>query len=99
MSKKEIAGFGASGRNGGWWSGKFPVPPARFKGAGIHTIRTPIQVPQANVIAERFVRTFCAECLDWLFILSARHLYRLLLAFTKHYNQDLTETFMQVAVA
>ena len=26
--EKEIAGFGASGRNGGWCSGKFPVTPA-----------------------------------------------------------------------
>jgi transposase InsO family protein len=28
-----------------------------FGGAGIRIVRTPIQAPQANAIAERFVRT------------------------------------------
>ncbi len=29
--EKEIAGFGASGRNGGWCSSKFPVTPATLE--------------------------------------------------------------------
>jgi putative transposase len=49
-----------------------------FQGAGIRIVGTPIQVPQANGIAERFVRTIRSECLDWLLIANARHLERLL---------------------
>jgi putative transposase len=40
----------------------------------------------ANAIAERFVRTARAECLDWLLILSRRHLERILRVFVDHYN-------------
>jgi putative transposase len=39
-----------------------------FGGAGIRIVRAPIQAPQANAIAERFVRTVRSECLDWLLI-------------------------------
>jgi transposase InsO family protein len=58
-----------------------------FEGAGIRIVRTPIQVPQANGIAERFVRTVRFECLDWLLIINARHLERLLAVFSDHYNR------------
>ena len=47
---------------------------AVFEAQDIRIVRTPIQAPQANGIAERFVRTARAECLDWLLILNARHL-------------------------
>jgi len=58
-----------------------------FQGAGIRIVRTPIQAPQANGIAERFVRTFRAECLDWLLILNAQHLWRVLDVYIDHYNR------------
>jgi putative transposase len=58
-----------------------------FHGAGIRIVRTPIQAPQANGIAERFVRTVRSECLDWLLILNARHVERLLTVFIDHYNR------------
>ncbi|PYQ73928.1 MAG: hypothetical protein DMG04_12225 [Acidobacteria bacterium] len=45
-----------------------------FQGAGIRIVRTPIQAPLANGIAERFVRTVRSECLDWLLIANRRHL-------------------------
>jgi transposase InsO family protein len=58
-----------------------------FHGAGIRVVRTPIQAPQANGIAERFVRTIRSECLDWLLITNRRHLERVLSVFIDHYNR------------
>src|SRR5262249_38740589 len=52
----------------------------------IQIVRTPIEAPQANGIAERFVRTVRSECLDWLMIVNARHLERALTVFIDHYN-------------
>jgi putative transposase len=45
-----------------------------FRSDGIGIIRTPFRAPQANGVAERFVRTVRSECLDWLLILNQRHL-------------------------
>lgn len=59
---------------------------AVFEAEHIRIVRTPIQVPEANGIAERFVRTARSECLDWLLILNARHLTRVLAEFIDHYN-------------
>src|SRR5207249_1444400 len=57
-----------------------------FRSEGIRVIRTPIRAPQANAYAERFVRTVRAECLDWLLIISRRHLEHVLRSYTTHYN-------------
>ena len=57
-----------------------------FEAEHIRIVRTPIQAPEANGIAERFVRTARSECLDWLLILNARHLERTLTVFIDHYN-------------
>ena len=57
-----------------------------FRSAGIRVVKTPVRAPQANAIAERFVRTVRAECLDWLLILNRRHLERVLRVFVDHYN-------------
>jgi putative transposase len=57
-----------------------------FRGAGIRVVKTPMRAPQANAIAERFVRTARAECLDWLLILNRRHLERVLRVYVEHYN-------------
>jgi putative transposase len=56
-----------------------------FEAQGTRIICTPIQVPEANGIAERFVRTARTECLDWLLILH-RRLERTLAVFLDHYN-------------
>jgi putative transposase len=52
----------------------------------IQVIRTPFRAPQANGVAERFVRTVRTEWLDWLLILNPRHLERVLADFVDHYN-------------
>jgi putative transposase len=57
-----------------------------FRRGGIRIVKTPVRAPQANAIAERFVRTVRAECLDWLLILNRRHLERVLRVFVEHYN-------------
>lgn len=57
-----------------------------FQADGIQIIRTPFRAPQANGVAERFVRTVRSECLDWLLILNAQHLAHVLGVFIDHYN-------------
>jgi putative transposase len=57
-----------------------------FRSTGIRIVKTPVQAPQANAIAERFVRTVRVECLDWLLILNRRHLERVLRVYVEHYN-------------
>ena len=57
-----------------------------FRTDGIRIVKTPVRAPQANAIAERFVRTVRGECLDWLLILNRRHLERVLRVYVEHYN-------------
>jgi putative transposase len=45
-----------------------------FAADGIRTITTPIQAPNANAFAERWVRTVRQECLDWMLVWGRRHL-------------------------
>jgi putative transposase len=47
---------------------------AVFEAQDLRVVRTPIQTPEVNGIAERFVRTVRSDCLDWLLILNAQHL-------------------------
>jgi putative transposase len=57
-----------------------------FRSGGIRIVKTPVRAPQANAIAERFVRTVRVECLDSLLIVNRRHLERVLRIFVDHYN-------------
>jgi transposase InsO family protein len=50
----------------------------RLKNLGITQVRTPFRVPQANSIAERWVRSARRECLDHTFVFGERHLRRVL---------------------
>jgi putative transposase len=57
-----------------------------LRSGGIRVVKTPVRSPQANAIAERFVRTVRTECLDWLLILNRRHLDRILRVYGDHDN-------------
>jgi putative transposase len=57
-----------------------------FRSEGVEIVRTPFRAPQANGIAERFVRTVRTECLDWMLIVNERDLERVLAVFVIHYN-------------
>ncbi len=58
-----------------------------FRTEGITVIRTPIQAPNANARAERWVRTLRADCLDRILILGRRHLEHVLRVYRRHYNE------------
>ena len=57
-----------------------------FRSDGIEVVRTPFRAPQANGVAERFVRTVRSECLDRLLVRDRDHLEQVLRVFTDHYN-------------
>jgi putative transposase len=58
-----------------------------FRTEGITVIRTPIQAPNANAHAERWVRTVRSDCLDRMLILGRRHLEHVLRVYSRHYNE------------
>jgi putative transposase len=57
-----------------------------FRSDGMEIIRTPFRAPEANGVAERFVRTVRSECLDWLLIRDQQHLEQVLAVFVDHYT-------------
>jgi transposase InsO family protein len=58
-----------------------------FRTERIKAIRTPIQAPNANAHAERWVRTLRTDCLDRILILGRRHLEHVLRVYRRHYNE------------
>jgi putative transposase len=58
-----------------------------FQSEGIAVIRTPVQAPNANAYAERWVGSVRRECLDRLLITSRRLLEHVLRTYTRHYNR------------
>jgi transposase InsO family protein len=58
-----------------------------WRAVGAEVIPTPIQAPNANAIAERWVGTVRRECLDHLLITGRRHLLRVLHSYVRHYNR------------
>jgi putative transposase len=48
---------------------------------------TPVQAPNANAYAERWIRTVRTECLDWLLIVGRGPLEEVLRVYVEHYNR------------
>jgi len=56
------------------------------QGAGVRIVMTPVQAPNANAFAERFVRSIREECLDRLIFFGERRLLRAIDEFMAHYH-------------
>jgi putative transposase len=67
-----------------------------FRSEGMKVIRTPVQAPNANAYAERWVRTVRADCLDRILILGRRHLEHVLRVYRRHYNQHRPHRALQL---
>jgi transposase len=57
-----------------------------FRSDGAEVLNTPVQTPNANAYAERWIRTVRAECLDWLLIAGRGRLEQVLRVYVDHYN-------------
>jgi transposase InsO family protein len=63
-----------------------PAFDAVLAAAGIRIIKTPVQAPRANAIAERWISSARRECLDRMLITGERHLRLVLGEYADHYN-------------
>jgi hypothetical protein len=58
-----------------------------FTGAGIRTLRSPIQAPRANAIMERWIGGCRGELIDRTLIWNQRHLRDVLRDYEAHHNE------------
>jgi putative transposase len=58
-----------------------------WRSSGAEVIRTPVQAPNANAVAERWVGTVRRECLDQLLVVGRPQLVGVLRRYVEHYNQ------------
>jgi putative transposase len=58
-----------------------------FRSEDADVVLTPVQAPNANAFAERWIGTVRAECLDRLLIIGRGHLEQILRIYVEHYNQ------------
>ena len=66
---------------------KFPAAfDTVFRSEDVTIVRTPVQAPNANAFAERWIRSVRQECLDKLLILGERHLRHVLVGYVDYYN-------------
>jgi transposase InsO family protein len=59
---------------------------AVFTAIGVRIIETPVRVPRANAIAERWIASGRRECLDRMLITGEKHLRLVLSEYLDHYN-------------
>jgi hypothetical protein len=57
-----------------------------FRSEDAEVLLTPVQAPNADAHAERWVRTARTECLDWLLIVGRGHLEQVLRVYGAHYD-------------
>ncbi len=66
---------------------KFPAAfDTVFTSEHVTIIRTPVRAPNANAVAERWIRSAREECLDKVLILGEGHLHRVLTTYLDYYN-------------
>jgi putative transposase len=58
------------------------------RGEGVRVVKTPVRAPQANAVAERWVRSVRNECLDHVLVFRRRHLEQILRGYVTHYNAE-----------
>ena len=59
---------------------------AVFTAIGVRIIKSPVQAPRANAVAERWVGSARRECLDRMLITGERHLQLVLGEYVDHYT-------------
>jgi hypothetical protein len=80
------------------WAGRsISTIELREGGLGREMGQYAIHVPEANGVAERFVRTVRSECLDWLLMVNARHAERAMTAFIDHDNRHRPQRSLELA--
>ena len=57
-----------------------------FRSEGMKIIRTPVQAPNANSYAERWIRSARSECLDKIIIVNQAHFRSVLTEYVDFYN-------------
>jgi transposase len=67
-----------------------------FRSEDARVMLTPVQAPNANAYAERWIRTVQAECLDWLLIVGRGHLEQVLRIYVEHYNRHRAHRALQL---
>jgi transposase InsO family protein len=67
------------------WSASARV---RLDEAGIRVVQTPVQAPNANAYAERFVRSIKHECLNRVIPFGERHVRRTIAEYVAHYHRE-----------
>jgi putative transposase len=56
-------------------------------GAEIEILKTPVEAPRANAFCERYLGSLRRECLDYMLILSERHLRGIVSEYVTYFNQ------------
>jgi putative transposase len=54
--------------------------------SSIKLLKTPYHAPRANAVCERFLGSVRRECLDHIFALHEKHVYRVLRAYVEYFN-------------
>ncbi len=68
-----------------------------LRGEGVRVIKTPVQAPRANAVAERWVRSVRNECLDHVLVFGRRHLEQILRSYVAHFNAERPHRSLELA--